>query len=296
MIKEKQLSTLKDEIYFALSLIKFETKEIFYVIVYASIIGVLSFLATLSIQFLINSISFTGQTYPVILLSATTVIILLFISALQLIQKIAVEKIEQRLLVRLSLISVDSLSHSSLEKSDWSRTLIVHRFFDVFNYQNQLTKLLLEGLALAVITLIGLLFIIFYHPLLAVLVLVIFIAFSAVVFSFFKPGIETRYKQSDEKYKLASWISFIAESRNLFRSHKNHDFAIFQTDNQAKKYLSQRQNHFNICLWQQGFLYFLQAVGAGVFLGAGGLFVIMGKINLGQLIAVEFIVLGVLYG
>jgi ABC-type bacteriocin/lantibiotic exporter with double-glycine peptidase domain len=96
-----QTSILKDEIYFALSLIKFETKEIFYVIIYASIIGVLSFSATLSIQFLINSISFTGQTYPIVMLSATTVILLLFISALQLIQKIAVEKLSSVCLLGL---------------------------------------------------------------------------------------------------------------------------------------------------------------------------------------------------
>lgn len=296
MIKEQKLESLKDELTFSISLIRFESKEISILVGYAIIIGLLSFGTTVSIQFLINSISFTGQSYQIALLSSITVLVLLFISALQIIRNIAIEKIEQRVLVRLTLASADQLSFMELSKNDWSRHLIVHRFFDAFNYQVHLSKLLLDGLGLSIITALGLIFILFYHPILALLTLFIVFAFILIVFIFFKPGIETRFEQSTQKYKLAAWLSFISESRSLFKNKKSHDFAIYQTDLKTKDYLQHRQVHFNLCLWQQGLLYFLQAVGAGVFLGVGGFFVLMGKINLGQLVAVEFIVLGVLYG
>jgi putative ABC transport system ATP-binding protein len=280
----------------ALSFLHFEFREIFYVGVYATLIGVLSFGATISVQFLINSISFTGQVYPVVLLSGVTIVILFFVSALQIMSRVVVEKIQQRVLVRLALGSVDSLSSSSVDKRDWSRGEIVHRFFDVFNYQSALTKLLLDGMGLTITTFLGLLLVIFYHPLLALLTLIILIAFFLIVVGFFKKAVETNYLQSSQKYRLASWLTRVAEARNLLGSPARRAFAMGETDSQTKSYLSARQNHFVVCMWQQGSLYALQAIAAGVFLGMGGIFVVIGTINLGQLVAAEVILVSVLYG
>lgn len=288
--------SFRHDVQTALSLIQFETLDVVYVALYATFIGILNFGATISVQFLINSISFTGQVYPVVLLSGVTIIILFFVSALQIMSRFIVEKIQQRVLVRLSFGAVDALGFSGIDKSEWSRSLIAHRFFDVFTYQTAITKILVDGLGIAITTVLGLILVIFYHPLLALLAMIILIAFSLIVVSFFNKAAESNYLQSSQKYRLAEWLAAVAESRNLFWNPRTHDFAVNQTDLETKSYLEQRQEHFNILMWQQGSLYTLQAIAAGVFLGMGGIFVVIGTINLGQLVAAEVILVSVLYG
>jgi ABC-type bacteriocin/lantibiotic exporter with double-glycine peptidase domain len=60
-------------------------------------------------------------------------------------------------------------------------------------------------------------------------------------------------------------------------------------------YLRARQSHFRILVTQQGSLYVLQALGAGLFLSVGGALVLTGQMQIGQLVAAESVLIALLY-
>ena len=280
----------------ALALLHFEKREVLIVVVYTMVLGVLGFASTVSVQFLINSISFTGQKYPVLLLSSITIVLLFFVTVLQIMRRIVIELIQQRVMVRVCFGAVDSLGFSGLDRKDWYRREIVHRYFDAFVYQKAMTTLLIDGIGIVIVTVLGVILVTLYHPLMAFLTLFIVTVFAIIVAAFFRRAVETNYSQSSQKYRIASWLSAIAEGRSLIWNSSTHEFVLEQTDIETSEYLRRRQAHFSILIWQQGSLFALQAVAAGLLLGAGGIFVLSGQINLGQLVAAEAILIAVLYG
>ncbi|MFN8790688.1 MAG: hypothetical protein ACK5Y2_04455 [Bdellovibrionales bacterium] len=280
----------------ALLFLHFEKREIYYIIVYTVMIGAVSFASTVSIQFLVNQITFTGQAYPVILLGVLTVIVLIFGTVLQVMRHIVIELIQQRIFVRTVFGAVDALGHAALDRKEWDRREIVHRYFDVFSYQKALSVILLDGIGIVIVTVLGTIIVTFYHPFLSFFTLFIIAIFAFIVAFFFRKAVETNYEQSSQKYRIGAWLSDIAENRSLFWNSLTHKFALDRTDAETQEYLKRRQAHFSALIWQQGGLYVLQAAAAGLLLGVGGILVVLGQLNLGQLVAAEVILMAVLAG
>lgn len=280
----------------ALSFLRFERRELIYILVYTVFVGLASLVSTIAIQILVNQLAFTGQVYPVILLSLLTVFILSFSTIIQLMRRILVELILQRVLIRTSFGAIDALSHAGLDRREWSRRDIVHRFFDVFAYQKAMARILLDGLGVVIVSVIGTTIVLFYHPFLAFFMFFIIAVFSVIVTTFSRRAIRTNYEQSTQKYKMAAWLSSVADSRSLFWNSKTHSFILKHTDHETQEYIKRRRAHFSTLLWQSGSLLILQAVSAGLLLGVGGILVVWGQLDLGQLVAVEVILMAVLAG
>lgn len=275
--------------------LQFEGREIRYIVYYTAVVGIIGFASTVIIQFIVNELSFTGQSYPLILLSFLIIMLLSFYTILQLIRKVIIELIQQRMLIRASFGAVDSLGFAALNRSDQCRTDLVHRYFDVFAYQKAMTTLLMDGIGVVIYTVLGTILISFYHPFLFGLALVIIAVFLFIVTYFVDDALATNYDQSTQKYKISSWLSLVAESRSLFWNSRTHPFVLEQTDIEVKDYIKARQTHFRLVVMQQGSLYVLQAVGAGLFLSVGGALVLTGQMQIGQLVAAEAVLITLLY-
>jgi ABC-type bacteriocin/lantibiotic exporter with double-glycine peptidase domain len=275
--------------------LQFEGREIRYIIYYTAVVGLIGFASTVIIQFIVNELSFTGQAYPLLLLSFLIIVLLGFNTILQLIRKIIIELIQQRMLIRATFAAADALGFATVDRFESSRTELVHRYFDVFNYQKAMTKLLMDGIGVVIFTLLGTILISFYHPFLFGLTLAIIATFLFIVFYFFDDALKTNYDQSTQKYKISSWLAQVAESRSLFWNSRTHPFILDQTDREVGNYLRARQSHFRILVTQQGSLYVLQALGAGLFLSVGGALVLTGQMQIGQLVAAESVLIALLY-
>lgn len=279
----------------ALQYLVYEKKQIWYIMAYTAAIGAIGFASTVTIQFIVNELSFTGQSYPLVLLSSLVLSLLIFNIVLQIVRKIVIELIQQRILVRITFGAVDALGFTKWDRRNESRTDIVHRYFDGFAYQKAMTNLLLDGIGVIVFSVLGTFLIAFYHPFLFVLSLVVLIAFVYIILHFFHEALQTNYDQSSYKYKISAWLSQVAENRSLFWNSHTHQFVLDQTDHELQDYLKARQKHFRVSVWQEGTLYLLQAVGAGLFLALGGGLVLAGHIHIGQLVAAETVVVALLY-
>ncbi|MCS6838254.1 MAG: hypothetical protein NZ480_05345 [Bdellovibrionaceae bacterium] len=273
----------------------FETRRIQFIIFYTILVGILTVTASILIQFVVNEIAFTGQSYPLIILSGILVGTLLFNTTVQLIRKILVELIQQRILIRVTFAATDALTRLPLGKEETIRNHLVHRFFDVFSYQKSMTILLIDGVGTIIFSLVGSLIILFYHPILFLLNLIIIAGLLTIIHYFLQPALETNYQQSTAKYDLSQWLSELADQRSFFWSTQLRNVSINLADEKVSSYLMARKNHFRIVVWQAGWLYLLQAFGASLFLIFGGYLVLSGQMQLGQLVASESILVALLY-
>ena len=106
-----------------------------------------------------------------------------------------------------------------------------------------------------------------------------------------KKGLETSLKESKSKYKVAHWIQEIARSLVSFKLSGNTSLAMKRNDELTTQYLNDRENHFKVLLLQ-----FIQMIGFKVLVTAGlliigGLLVLNQKMNIGQFVAAEIIIL-----
>ncbi|WP_051906846.1 ATP-binding cassette domain-containing protein [Methylomarinum vadi] len=171
---------------------------------------------------------------------------------------------------------------------------LVNRFFDVVTIQKAGATLLLSGLATVLQALVGLLVLAAYHPLLLVFDVVLSGLIAFVLFVLGRNAIDTAVEESKAKYALAAWLETVARNMLTFKSAGGPEFARQRSDELAHTYLANRKRHYRVVLRQTIGAVALHAVAGTSLLAIGGLLVIEGQLTLGQLVAAELIVSGVL--
>ena len=104
-------------------------------------------------------------------------------------------------------------------------------------------------------------------------------------------GIETSLDESKNKYKVAHWLQEVARSVVSFKLSGKTSLALQKNDNLVHNYLHSRESHFKILVIQ-----FIQMISFKVLVTAGllligGFLVLDQKMNIGQFVAAEIIVL-----
>jgi ABC-type bacteriocin/lantibiotic exporter with double-glycine peptidase domain len=113
-----------------------------------------------------------------------------------------------------------------------------------------------------------------------------------LIFKFsFGKGLFTSLKESSYKYKVVYWLQEIARNKNSFVNRNNFQYALSKNDNLVNNYLHYREKHFKVIQKQ-----FLQLIFFKVFITTGLLFVggylvLDQKMNVGQFVAAEIIIL-----
>lgn len=279
------------------SLLADEHRDLKVVLAYAVAIGLLSLAVPIAVQALVNSVAFGTVLQPVLVLTILVLIALGFAGALRVLQSTVVEWIQQRTFVRvaadmahrLALVRRDALGAAYVPE-------LANRFFDVVTVQKSAATLLLDGIGLILQTVVGLVILAFYHPLLLAFDVVLLAAIAFVVFVLGRGAIETAIKESKAKYAMASWLEDIARHPTSFRSASGRAFALDRVDLLATTYITYRRKHWKILVRQIAGTKALQAVASAALLGVGGLLVIRRQLTLGQLVAAELIVTSVLAG
>lgn len=278
-------------------LILVEREDIGSLLAYGIGIGLMSLATPIAVQALVNTIAFGALLQPLVVLTLILLVLLSFSNTLVALQFYVVEMLQRRLFVRLFGASAERLRNAVMSARDHQYLPeLANRFFDVVSLQKTASSLLLETLGYVLQTLIGMLLLAFYHPLLLAFDLFLVAALYLILFVLGKRGIPTAIEQSKAKYAAAAWLENVAANPLLGKSQHGAAFVGQQTEAFARHYLEACVNHFRILSRQNVGALVLHTLANTALLAMGGWMVIERQLSLGQLIAAELVVNAMVYG
>lgn len=272
-----------------------ERKEIFYILFYTIIIGLVSLILPLGIQTTVGLVS-GGVVFSSIYVMIGLVIVgVLIAGALQIVQISLVEFLQRRIFSKAAFEFAYRIPRLRMETilKDYAPEL-VNRFFDVMTIQKGLPKLLIDLSSSAIQILFGLLLISLYHPFF-VFFGIFLLSSLIVIFYLTSPrALHSSIQESKYKYKVAQWLEELARALPSFKLAGNTDLPIRKTDYSINNYLKNRKIHFNTLVIQFSFIVLFKALITGGLLIMGTLLVIDRKITLGQFVAAEIVIILIL--
>lgn len=272
-------------------LLRPEWSDIWLVVLFAFIVGLLGLATPIAVEALVNTVAFGRYLQPIIVLAALLFFFLAFSAAIQALQTYVVEIIQQRLFARVAADLANRLPRVSTEATeDQHLPELVNRFFDVVTLQKVAAKLLLDGVSLVLTVGIGMVVLGFYHPFLLGFDVVLLASITFMIVVLGRGAVKTAVKESKSKYYMASWLEDVARCESTFRSACGKHLSASRADRLIEDYLSARKSHFRVLFRQIVFALALYAVTSTVLLGLGGWLVVAGELTLGQLVAAELIV------
>lgn len=276
-------------------LLKPDRQEIRNVYVYAIFNGLVNLSLPLGIQSIINLIQGGQLNTSWVVLVSFVILGVIINGILQINQMRITENLQQKIFVRGAFDFAYRVPRIKLE------ALIKHyapelmnRFFDILSVQKGLSKIIIDFTTTVVQVLFGLLLLSFYHP--------FFIAFSliliALIYAIFKftaaAGLRTSLKESKYKYKIVHWLQELARTNTTFKLAGSTELPLTIMDKLSSSYISSREGHFRILLRQYWLLIGFKVLVVGGLLIIGSLLVMDGKMNIGQFVASEIVILLIL--
>lgn len=265
--------------------------------IYGIFIALLSLAVPVSVQLLINSVAFTALLQPVIVLGLILLILLSFWGVLNALQFYVTEIFQRKFFARMSAELGSNLleaQYSLLEQANQSE--FVNRFFDVVTVQKIIPRFLTQTFSLILQIFFGLLLVSFYHPILLVFSLSIIASLYFIWSLYGKKAISTSFYESRRKYDLVAWLEELAHNNKIFKSDFGQEYGKFKIDFLTKQYIKERKDHFKNLFSQTILLFALYAITSSILLIIGGWLVLKSQLTLGQLVAAEIVLSGVLYG
>jgi ABC-type bacteriocin/lantibiotic exporter with double-glycine peptidase domain len=275
-----------------LGLIKLERKDIFQIAYYAIFEGLVSLSLPLGIQAIINLLQGAQVSVSWIVLVVLVTIGVIFSGVLKLMQLRIIETIQQRIFTRASFeLSYRFPKIKMKELRNYYLPELANRFFDTLTIQKGLSKILIDVPSAFLQIIFAMLLLSFYHPFFIIFGMLLMVLIYSVFKLTAQKGIETSLDESKNKYKVAHWLQEVARSVVSFKLSGKTSLALDKNDSLVYKYLDSRESHFKILIIQ-----FIQMISFKVLVTAGllligGFLVLDQKMNIGQFVAAEIIVL-----
>jgi ABC-type bacteriocin/lantibiotic exporter with double-glycine peptidase domain len=280
-----------------LGLLRVERDDIWVTVVFACVAGLMALATPIAVQSLVTSVAFTTLLQPVVVLTLLLLASLLFAGAMSAMQTHVVEIIQRRLFLRVATDLGHRLPRVQLAAFDREHgPELVNRFFDVFTVQKSAASLLMDGLAVVLQILVGLVLLAFYHPLLLAFDLVLVSAMAFVLLLLGRGAARTSIAESKAKYAVAGWLEELVRHPIAFKGAGGPRYALERVDELARGYLGARQGHYAVVLRQILGGLTLQSVASALLLGLGAWLVLERQLTVGQLVAAELVVTAAVSG
>lgn len=276
-------------------LINLEKREVGQIYFYAILIGAIQLSLPLGIQAIVGLLFGGILSVSLIVLIAFVVVGVFLGGLIQVMQMNVTENIQQRIFTRLTFAYAYRIPKIDLLSIDnYYLPELVNRFFDTANLQKGLAKLLLDVPTASIQIIFGILLLTFYHPAFAVFgfILLIFIVF--IISGSSNKGLNSSMEESDFKYRVGHWLEEISRAIKTFKFTQKGQFHLNKVDELILGYLSARRLHFQVLVLQYKTLIAFKVLITGSMLIIGTLLFLDQKINLGQFIAAELIIIAVL--
>ncbi len=272
-----------------------EKRLISFVYLYAALAGLFSLALPLGVQAIIGLVAGGMIFQPVVLLIAFVIAGTLANGGLQIMQLSVVETVQQRVFARyafeigarMARLRLDSVGEVDLPE-------LMNRFFEIKMIQKTLSKILTDWVAALLQVLFGVILLTFYHPLFALLGLLL-VGTLAAIFRWSGPrGLETSLMESKYKYKVAHWLQELSRHLPAFKFAGRGELPIERLDREVTGYLAYRQEHFRVLIQQSwAFVVFKTIISGGILI-LGCVLVVNRSITLGQFVASELVIVSVL--
>lgn len=276
---------------------KQELKSVKIILLLAVLFNILFFMLPIIIQIIINQIVL--QIYGEVTFSLFIILFLIsfIIFHIKIIQMEIIEKLQRRLFVGATTQYVNFFSswqpksHDKIRSQDY-----FHKFFEIFTFQKTSVRFLKDSFQLLLQIIFGLIIISLYHP----FFFLYSVCFTVLIFFSLKilgsNILGEKYELSNKKYDFLAWLEQIAVKRDLFLGSKSSDFANTILGEKVDNYFFHRFQYFKSYSFQVKLVFSIQIIMGMLLLIIGGYLVSNEQLSLGQLVAAEIIITGILIG
>lgn len=257
--------------------------------------GLLTIAMPLAVQTLVNNVVMGGVVQPLVVVSVILFFLLLLASIIYLTEVYLVEIIQRRIFVRSTTRIAKNLSGVKVSAyASENPVELMNRYFDVMTVQKAVATLLTVGLTALLQGVIGSFILLFYSIYFAGAVIIMIVILTVIIVVLGKKAEKTAIKESSSKYKMAASLERVAKNIVLSKFYRAKARVASTTDKLAERYIEARKKHFHILLKQQIVVFSMYTIMGTGILVMSGLLVINGTINIGQFVAAELIIFGVL--
>lgn len=272
-----------------------EMTDVWTIVVFSVITGVLYLALPLAVSALVSNLAFGSQSAPfqqaLLFIALALFGCLLLYALIRGLQFYLAEVIQRRLFVRIAADLAYRLPRVKADSLDGVHAPeMVNRFLDVVTVQKSTAMLLLNGVNIVLGGIIGLIVLGFYHPFLLAYTLLIIGVILLIVFGLGRGAVNSSIQESISKYAVVNWLEELARYPRLFKGPGGYALATDRADHLVRAYLEARGSHFRILMRQISGLLFLEVLASSALLIVGGGLVLSSQLTLGQLVAAELIV------
>lgn len=269
----------------------------FYIVstIYGVAVSLLSLAIPISVQALVNTVSFGVLKQPLLVITILLLSLLGISGVLRALQTFTLEIFQRHFYARISSEIAIRLVNSDfkfLQKINAAK--LANRYFDVMTVQKGFSVLIVDGVAVLLQTFVGLMILAFYHPYFLIFDLILIFSLCMVWVLFGKEALFTSSKESKAKYRTADWLEELARINLFFKKRTTKEAALAKADQRIQNYIEHRKKHFKNLFSQTIILLVLYALLSALVLGLGGFLVIEGQLSIGQLVAAELIITAIL--
>lgn len=267
-------------------------KEIWQIYTYAFFIGLVNLSLPLGIQSIINYVQMGEISTSWVILVAIVLLGIAVAGLLQVLQFRIVEDIQHDIFSRSALEFAYRIPKLDLLMLDDKHLPeVANRFFDTLTIQKGIPKILMDFSLASFQIILGLILLAFYSPYFILLGIILFLSIWLIFLLTGKKGLNYSLKESKYKYKIAHWLEDIASKNKSFKFYSDKGFHLDKADQLVVDYLIAREKHFSVLILQ-----FKQFVGLKILLAAGllvagGLLVMTERLNIGQFVAAEILII-----
>jgi putative ABC transport system ATP-binding protein len=268
-----------------------ERQTLWVAVIYSIVIGLLTLVVPVTVQALVNTVAFGSVIQPLVVLTLFVFLALGFSTALNGLRAWVVEILQRSIFSRVATDVTWRVLRVRADAFDrYHGPELVNRFFDVVTVQKSAALLLIDGLSIFMQTLIGMVLVALYHPVLLAFDMFLIAAMLFIIFGLGRGAVVTSIKESKAKYAFEAWLEQIATHLVTFKSAGGLEYATSRSESLLEEWLFYRKQHFSILIRQIVGSFTLQALASAILLGIGGWLVIERQLTLGQLVASELIV------
>jgi ABC-type bacteriocin/lantibiotic exporter with double-glycine peptidase domain len=276
-------------------LLKLERKEISAIYFYAVLSGLIQLSLPLGIQTIIGFVMGATMVASVYVLIFLILIGVLLVGLLQINQMKIIEKIQQKIFVRFAIEFAEKIPNIDIKEIDgYHLPEQINRFFDTLNIQKGFSKMLLDIPIASIQILFGLILLSLYHPLFIVFSIIL-VAVLLLIFRITSvKGLETSILESEYKYNIVAWFEEMGRVIKSFKYTQGTNLNLIIADEKINNYVQARTAHFNVLLIQFKSLVFFKVSITALMLILGTYLLFEQKINIGQFVASEIVILAII--
>lgn len=257
-------------------------------IIYGLAISILSLAVPLSVQFLINSISFTSLLQPAFALGFVLLLLLSFWATLNALQFFTTEIFQRRFFARMA--SEITLSLIKSKEKNIQKSEMVNRFFETITIQKIVPKFLTKTFTTLLQGFVGLILVSFYHPFFFIFSVIIILLLWLIWSRYSKKAVQHSINKSKIKYELVHLFEDIVKSDTAPSLAAENKINLI-----TGEYIIQRKKRFSSLFSQVTLLLILYITASVSLLILGSWLVLKGQLTIGQLVAAELVLSSVLY-